>query len=258
MILYGCGMTSPETIRDYLTSVGKSFAILPFGIKLADFNSTKSSAARKQLRLSEFVLIQNYTDFRNNLKFLKSRTFPIKAILFAPVIQFRKIDGVHMLDVETLEVSLTKTFRFSPINFSQLQKTLPEIVVNINEEDYASVLIDTALEGSILAKMMTLIYKIPNSKVQNEYRDRIVRWFVRGDDKISTVATAIADLPDKKVQVLLLEIIEKYKHYKDVFKLIASHNKKKKKISFEKICEKYKVSEFDLRYMLNIAEGVAD
>ena len=172
--------------------------------------------------------------------------------MFAPIIRFRNIQGVSMLDALDLEPKLNQPYRFVKPMFSIADGLQPSLV-SIRDEKYLPLLINNALTGSILTNLMTLIYKIPNGRVQNDYRDKIIGWFVLGDSKLSTVKAVVDTIKQAPVREGLMKLIKASKNYKDVFNHIKELNASKKPISYSKISEKMNVNEFDLRYMMSVA-----
>lgn len=254
MMLIGCAMTSPETISSYLSGTNIPHYILPIGTKLNDTTNKNTFIARSGIKHNRITLILTYQDLRNNLKRLnKSRNNGKIFLVFAPVLKFRDLVNVTLMDVVSTDINITQSYKFKPADFSLLHKPAIDCFVEIKHEDYISQLIEKALSGSILTKLMTLLYQIPNSKVQNTYRDLIIGWFVLGDDKIKTVSTLISTLPDKKLLSKLIKLIEESKNYKDVFIHIKDLKSKNKIIDFDKLSVKFEVSDFDLRYMLSVS-----
>lgn len=258
MKLIGCAMTSPGTVCEYLDSMKMKYAIMPIGFKLAGADDdAEVKKVRAAVKKNSIILILTYSDFRSNLEALNGKNLKGKTVvIFAPVVRYRNIDNCHLLDVVTADIAMNQPYRFRPAEFSAFSTEIVDKKVTIKNEDYIAELIDNALAGSILTKLMTLIYQIPNSKTQNEYRDRIIGWFVKGDDKVETVKKLISDLPDKKLLNQLVELIENSDNYKKVFQHIADLNAKGKAISYSKISTKFEVSDFDLRYMISVASSL--
>lgn len=258
MKLIGCAMTSPGTILEFLLSQKTKNYVLPIGVKLQDSENEMTLKAREEIKKVSTILILTYPDFRANLEVLNSKNFKGKTVvIFAPVVRYRNITNCALLDVVSTDIAINQSYRFKPAEFSLLLNPPADAVVEIKNEDYIAELIDNALAGSILTKLMTLIYQIPNSKTQNDYRDRIIGWFVKGDDKIATISKMIADLPDKKLLAQLIELIENSTNYKKVFQHIADLNAKGKPIAYSKISTKFEVSDFDLRYMISVASNLS-
>jgi hypothetical protein len=89
-----------------------------------------------------------------------------------------------MVDVDSLDPKLNQPYKFKSPDFNLFKPMKPKHhPVSIKDEKYLPVLINNALNGSILTHLMTLIYKIPNGKVQNDYRDKIIGWFVLGNQR---------------------------------------------------------------------------
>lgn len=254
MELFGCAMTSPETVTAYLSFSNKKFTILPSGIKLKKIGESKVDLVRKAIKKCDFLLVLNFSDFKSNIATLNGKLLVgKKVVLFAPTIRFLSLKNCKLLDVETTKLSLTNPFIYKQLDFERFKKSVVDDAnVEMEQEPYVSMLINTALEGSILSKLMTLIYQIPNSKTQNEYRDHIVSWFVKCNDE-TTIVEWLSSMPDNAVKEKLVQLINQFKHYKTVFKHIAELESRKRPVNIPKICEKFHVSEFDLRYMLNIA-----
>ena len=253
MELFGCAMTSPETVTAYLSFSNKKFTILPSGIKLKKIGDSKVDLVRKAIKKCDFLLVLNFSDFKSNIATLNGKLLVgKKVVLFAPTIRFLSLKNCKLLDVETTKLSLTNPFIYRQLDFERFKKSVVDSNVEIEQEPYVSMLINTALEGSILSKLMTLIYQIPNSKTQNEYRDHIVSWFVKCNDE-TTIVEWLSGMPDNAVKEKLVQLVNQFKHYKTVFKHIAELESRKRPVNIPKICEKFHVSEFDLRYMLNIA-----
>lgn len=253
MELFGCAMTSPETVTAYLTFSNKKFTILPSGIKLKKTGYQKVDLVRKAIKKCEFLLVLNFSDFKSNIATLNGKLLVgKKVVLFAPTIRFLPLKNCKLLDVETTKLSLTNPFIYRQLDFERFKNSVVDSNVEIEQEPYVSMLVNTALEGSVLSKLMTLIYQIPNSKTQNEYRDHVVSWFVKCKDE-TTIGEWLSGMPDNAVKEKLVQLINQFKHYKTVFKHIAELESRKRPVNIPKICEKFQVSEFDLRYMLNIA-----
>ena len=247
MKLIGCSMTSPAKVIEYLNKAGKSVHTFPVGFTLDDVEQKKLAAK------SDALIVLTYPDFTKNLNLLNNKKLHSKEVyVFAPVIRFRNIQGVTMLDALDLEPKLNQPYRFIKPNFA-VADTVEPANVEIKDEKYLPLLINNALTGSILTNLMTLIYKIPNGRVQNEYRDKIIGWFVLGDSKLSTIKAVIDTIKQAEVRENLMKLIKSSKNYKDVFIHIAELNANKKPISYSKIAEKMNVNEFDLRYMISVA-----
>jgi hypothetical protein len=232
---------------EHLGKTGKSFTAFPVGFNLND------AARKKEAANSDALLILTYPDFTKNLELLNNKRLKDKEVyVFAPVIRFRNISGVYMLDALDLEPKLNQPYRFITPNFDVAATAKPQ-TVEIKDEKYLPLLINNALTGSILTNLMTLIYKIPNGRVQNEYRDKIIGWFVLGDSKLATIKALIDTIKQTEVRDNLYKLVKASKNYKDVFNHIAELNRNKKPISYSKIAEKMNVNEFDLRYMISVA-----
>lgn len=258
MRLLGCAMTSPGTIIDYLEMNKTSYELMPIGFKL-DPSNEKYEDLKSRIKKAKVILIPTYADFQSNLAELNRKWMASKTVvLFAPVVRFRNIENCTLLDVNSVQITINQPYRFKPVELSALKTPdgFEPVPVKIKNQNYIAELINNALAGSILNKLMTLIYKIPNSKVQNEYRDRIIGWFVKGDDKISTIKALLDDLPNATIRDDLLELVKKSKDYKKVFQHIADLNARGKPISYSKISTKMGVSDFDLRYMISIANSI--
>lgn len=246
-------MTSPAKVADFLEKKNLSYSVLPVGFSLDD------PEYRKTVLKHDYLLILTYSDFTKNLHLLNNKKLADKTfVLFAPVIRFRNITHVEMVDVDDLAPKLNQPYRFKKADFNLFKPVQghPNHHVEIKDEKYLPLLINNALSGSILTSLMTLIYKIPNGKVQNDYRDRIIGWFVLGDDKLSTIKAVIDTVQQAEVRDGLMKLIKASKNYKDVFKYIAELNAAKKPISYSKIAEKMNVNEFDLRYMISVAAKI--
>lgn len=253
MRLLGCAMTSPAKVADFLTKKNLNFGIFPVNFSLSE------SEHRKFAMAHDYLLILTYADFKNNLDNLNNKKLAGKTfVLFAPVVRFRNIANVEMVDVDSLEAKLNQPYRFKAPDFNLFKLVKPTLhTIEITDEKYLPLLINNALSGSILTHLMTLIYKIPNGKVQNEYRDKIIGWFVLGDDKFATIKGLIDTITQTEVREGLIKLIKASKNYKDVFKHIAELNATKKPVSYSKISEKMNVNEFDLRYMISVAAKIS-
>ena len=250
-------MTSPKTITSYLKDQKTKYCIVPVGTKLKDTDNKNTLLIKEAIRHNSFILLLTYQDLKNNLSILnKSRYNGKRFIVFAPVVKFREIKNVTLMDVVSTDIIISQSFKFRPVDFSVLKKPVVDCVVTIEHEDYIAQLIQKALSGSILTKLMTLLYQIPNSKVQNHYRDLIIGWFVKGDDKIKTVSAIIATLPDKELLAKLSLLIEGSRNYKEVFLHIAELKAKNKPIPYDKLGEKFDVSDFDIRYMQSVSATI--
>lgn len=243
MKLFCFSMTSPATVIDYLKSNNKTFYV-----PVMNFNEAELDNG------AEFIFLLAYTDFIKHLNVLNTAKYKNKCIiLFAPVVRARELIGANVLDVFDLQPKLNQPFRFKTADFKTLVSDVAPKKVSIKDEQYLPMLINNALTGSLLTKLMTLIYKIPNSKIQNEHRDRIIHWFVQGDKKISTIKNIVDNIKQEEVRDSIFNLIKDSKNYKDVFMHISELNSNKKPISYSKIAEKFAVNEFDLRYMISVA-----
>lgn len=250
MKLYGCAMTSPHAILEHFKGIG----ITPMVLTIND--SFEDKAVASKALEAGVVLLLTYQDFKKNLEVLNKKKFKdLTVILFSPVVRFRDIRPIKMVDVVTLEPKLSQPYHFKEPDLTFDVKKGNEAVLILNEP-YLPLLIDNALSGSILTHLMTYLYRIPNAKVQNEYRDKVIGWIVYGDDSPKTLKGLLSTIKQVEVRKGLYDTVRDNIIYKEVFKHIAELNANKKPVSYAKIAKKFDVNDFDLRYMVSIASKI--
>lgn len=229
MQIFGFAMTSPAVVLDYLEGNGKNVYICD--------NDKKIPAV-------DFVLSLSFYDFKHYRKVLGNSK---AIILFAPALALRQIEGVVMLDVKLAskpDLDRPLTYRKPKLSRLLIKKKGPASII-ITEQLYTTDLVETALSGSILTHLMTFLYKISNTKQQNDYRDSIIEWFVFGDGKLATIKRIVDSLKQKELRLGLFTLIKENIHYHTVFQRL----KQEPDLDLTNL----NVNEFDINYMLSVA-----
>lgn len=230
MQIFGFSMTSPALVLDFLHSnnqtsyICDSYQAIPTG--------------------TDFVISLSFYDFKHYRKVLEQ---PKPIVVFAPALALRQIEGITLMDVKLADKpDLDRPLSYRRPKLSRLlkKKKTTNLIV-ITEQLYTTDLIETALSGSILTHLMTFLYKISNTKQQNDYRDSIIEWFVFGDGKLATIKRIIDSLKQKELRLGLFTLIKENIHYHAVFQRL----KQEPDLDLSDL----NVNEFDINYMLSVA-----
>lgn len=251
MRLFGCALTAPEKVTDFLSQRGLAYDLVGLGRKIKNTDH-------------DYILCLSFADFKNNLEVFNSREFKYKnVVVFTSILKLRMIHPVFLLDVKSLTPDLTNPFDFTTPNLEVLCASSSEIQPHksqLIEDDYLGQLIEDSSKGSILTSLMTLIYRIPTSKSQNECRDRIILWLYQDNKTLQDLERDLDWVRPLEVRSQLLEIVSQYHNYKKFFKSYRKLENKEQinQESIEKAIKEFGVNEFDIHYMLSILSKIRE
>lgn len=230
MKIVGFTHTSPQVVQQFLRDAQQTSSVLPLGYIL------------QHKPKSDSLIILSMKDLKTNRRVLSQYSGIV--IVFAALPELMCVRHIKLLDAKP-KLALDSPPVYSSPNFDDIFK-VEDTVLKFKTNRYLTDLIELARSGSILTHLMTFLYRITSTKQQNDYRDLIISWFVYGDGKLVTIKKVVDSLKQKELRLGLFTLIKENIHYHHVFQRL----RKGKPVDLAK----EKVNEFDINYMLSIAD----
>lgn len=290
-LMFTC-QTAPHTVVDALIGRGynrKDIFILPYGDSL--------KANKKKVEAAEIVVLLGYADLHKNLALLNSSTLQEKTVIaFAPVVKARLFSPAVFLDVLDTRLKPGEGYRFKPFDVNLLPSadapaaktkgvTANQKVVRI-DDDYLPLLIENVTNGSLLNRLMTLLYMLPNVAAQSKVKEVIVQWLVESGESFEDLVSEITKLlghektklSEKYIEELRKLLVDDAKNYLEAFAYIRQHRAefgdlqqqpdsdeesegkngsekvkaKTRAINYKKLTQLYQMDPYEIRYLLHI------
>jgi hypothetical protein len=236
-----------------------SIAVLPVGTLL-----TRKSKASKSV-----IFICSIQDLLRNLDILNSVRFSEhKVFVFASPVRLNELSNVVNLDL--LKDPAKKGFGFllqPKINTLLLQQELKKPLAKIkpverNSAEHLAILTESVKQGSLLTPLMTFIYTLPSSTLQNPVKQAVAKVICKGLplSKIEALLKTSCEYEiTKAAKDKLFAILESDvgTNFREAF--IAYNKAKKEKGSavLTSIAKKFDVSPYELRYLLSVLDSSA-
>ena len=236
MILFGCAMTSPVAVRQYLSKKKIPRKTLTIGTVMDESYSS-----------FPYILILKYSDFTRNLKVLESFE-GVKVVLFASIVRLKNVQGLTCLDAD---LDVINNYRFNAPNYRLLSRKTESDVEIV--DDFLPELINNFKSGSLLNGLMTWIYGIPSTNVQHRVTDMVIRWMFEGSDiatlKVQLKKTLKTRSLDGLLEILEGEIGVNYtKGFRAVGAQIREEAIKPKPINYKLLKKKFGIATYEARY----------
>lgn len=253
MKLFTCALTSPAQAVTALVKAGvyknEKIFTLPVGELLKD------PEVRARARGSSVLLVLTYEDFVRNLGMLNKWTKDV--IVFCSAIQAARFSSANHTDALIDRNNPATSYRFIPFKASAVRDGSDTDTVVI-EEEYLHKYIETVREGSVLNKLMTVVYRLGNASEQKRIREILLRWFVEGDGDRKLLSQILAkEVKNKAEHQALVDICFSSTDYLAAFAEVNKYKRAGKQPNYKSVEKKFPgLDMYDIRYMLKSYEKI--
>lgn len=257
MYCFGVSNHSPDAViaflqKNRIITQPSEVAIVTSGTRMKETRPLKNKV----------VFLTNISDFSRNYKVLNLIAGGKHVFVFASPLRVREYEGVTALDFVQSPEYRNMAYRLQSLDPAVLKRGSVTEVTNVKRKssDYLTTLIDSVKSGSLLNPLMTFIYMLPKASHQTPVKESIALGFLHNwnRDKVFDDIHSKGLQLGKKATQLLTDILESEVAgaYREAFAEYRS-SKKKSTPNLGNISKKFNVSDYEMRYMLHVADAHA-
>lgn len=253
--------TSPARMAEMLVkknyiNTTKELLVVPVGTVLPERTPKK-----------KFIFVIHCSDLFRNMKTLNSTKYKnVTVFVFASPIRLSELTNITLLDLSTnpefkgFGFSLSKTIDWIKLRTALRTNILETKKLIRDDRQHLTILTDSVKEGSLLTPLMTFIYSLPNSTLQQPVKLVVARIIAKRlpisklNKEIKNISgyTLTDKAHDKLVSILDSKIGLKYR------KAFVEYYKQKKErgsVDINGLAKKQDVTSYEMRYILSVLDN---